>query len=146
MIAFDGPVWRLLDTQSIDAPISPVKSPEGRFHHAGQTAVYASLSAEGAGVAIQRYLTDGVQRMLVPLWLDASLVVDHRGDPAASIVWQDIRATGAASPTWSFSDKARMAGGQAMLYSSRSHPDLGHVVVFDPACLKSAGAPTPFTP
>jgi hypothetical protein len=99
-------------------------------------AAYASLSAEGAHVAIQRYLSDGVARRLVPMWLSAGVVADVRGDRAASVVWQDVRAAGAVTPTWAFSDAARRAGAQAMLYSSRSRPELGHVVVFEPGCLR----------
>ncbi len=47
------------------------------------------------------------------------------------MVWQDIRATGAAAPTWVFSDAARAAGAQGLLYSSRSRPELSHLVMFD---------------
>ena len=136
---FDGPVWRLLPSIDRDAPAIPARAPEGRFHHSGQVAAYASLTAEGAKIAIQRYLSDGVPRVSVPMWLEAALVADQRGNAHASIVWQDIRAGGAPSPTWAFSDAARNAGAQAMLYSSRSRPDLTHVVVFEPACLRLVG-------
>lgn len=65
------------------------------------------------------------------MWLKADRVVDERGNKLASVVWQDIRASGAIPPTWKISDAARDAGAQAMLYSSRSRPDLAHVVVFE---------------
>ncbi len=119
-------------------------SPEGRFHHDGEFAIYASLSAEGAGVAIRRYLGDGVSRVLVPMRLEADRVADIRGTPEASIVWQDIRESGLPSPTWVFSDAARQAGAQAMLYSSRSRPELSHVVAFEPGLLSKTGAGEPF--
>lgn len=141
MRAFDGPVWRLLPRVLADTPAAAAKAPEGRFHHSGQIAVYASLTAEGANVAIQRYLNDGVERILIPMWLTSHRVADARGMPAASIVWQDLRAAGQASPTWMFSDAARHAGADAMLYSSRSRPDLSHVVVFHLGCLCPAGQP-----
>ena len=143
-VQFTGPVWRLLSRQRVDTPAVPASAPEGRFHHSGQIAAYASLSAEGAGVAIKRYLGDGVERMLVPMWLEAGQVADIRGDGRASVVWQDIRAAGEPSPTWAFSDAARKAGAQAMLYSSRSRPDLAHVVVFQPDCLSYVGPAAPF--
>ena len=146
LIAFEGPVWRLLATSLSDRPTIPAGAPEGRFHHAGQTAVYASLSAEGAGVAIRRYLSDGVPRVLVPLRLATLRAADVRGRPEASIVWQDIRAGGMPSPTWDFSDRARASGAEAMLYSSRSRPELGHVVIFEPACLVPSGPAVPFVP
>ncbi len=136
---FSGPVWRILPAAQADCPQAAAKAPEGRFHHSGQLAAYASLSAEGASVAVRRYLSDGAQRVLVPMWLEAAAVADIRGNAAASIVWQDLHAAGAPSPTWEFSDAARLAGAQAMLYSSRSRPDLSHVVVFATECLRLAG-------
>lgn len=143
---FNGPVWRLLPERFAAAPSTPAKAPEGRFHHSGQIAAYASLTPEGAAVAIQRYLVDGISRVLVPMWLDARPVVDERGNLSASIVWQDIRAAGKPSPTWQFSDAARKAGAQAMLYSSRSRPEFSHVVVFQPDCLRYVGPTTKFRP
>ncbi|WP_404712170.1 RES family NAD+ phosphorylase [Sphingomonas sp. MMS24-J13] len=135
MLPYDGPVWRLLPRAFIDTPAIAARASEGRFHHSGQIAAYASLSAEGASVAIQRYLSDGVERVLIPMWLTAGRVADAREIPSASVVWQDLRKAGQVSPTWMFSDAARQAGAQAMLYSSRSRPDLSHVVVFEPKCL-----------
>ncbi|WP_127105476.1 RES domain-containing protein [Pararhodobacter zhoushanensis] len=134
MLPFDGPVWRLLPRGM--AADAAARAPEGRFHHAGQIAAYASLSAEGAHVAIKRYLGDGAERVLIPMWLRAERVDDARGNPAVSVVWQDIRAAGQPAPTWALSDAARAAGAQAMLYSSRSRPDLAHIVVFDTRCLR----------
>ncbi|WP_037915063.1 RES family NAD+ phosphorylase [Sulfitobacter sp. 20_GPM-1509m] len=144
LIPLDLPVWRILPCGL--PPATAARAPEGRFHHSGQIAAYASLSAEGARVAIQRYLTDAVPREFVPMWLTAPQAVDERGNLAASVVWQDIRADGKPSPTWAISDAARATGAQAMLYSSRSRPDLSHVVVFDPACLRAVGPATPFIP
>lgn len=146
MIHYDGPVWRILPKARADTPAAVAAAPVGRFHHTGQVAAYASLSAAGAAVAIQRYLGDGVKRCLVPMWLDARRVADERGNGAAAIVWQDIHAQGLPSPTWVFSDAARHAGAQAMLYSSRSRPELSHVVVFDPDCLRYVGPTVAFDP
>ena len=142
--SFDGPVWRILPQTLVGTPAEPARAPEGRFHHSGQIAAYASLSAEGASVAIQRYLGDRSARKFVPMWLKSDCVVDERGNKAASVIWQDIRAIGLQSPTWVFSDTARDAGAQAMLYSSRSRPELNHVVVFDPTCLSLVGPITTF--
>lgn len=139
LISFDGPVWRLLPESLVTTPCEPARAPEGRFHHSGQIAAYASLTAEGAHVAIKRYIADGVKRVLVSLRLKSDRVVDQRGNKLASIVWQDVRAAGAISPTWAWSDAARDIGAQAMLYSSRSRPDLVHVVVFQPTCLTTIG-------
>jgi len=146
LVAFAGPVWRLVPEAQAETPAAPARAPEGRFHHSGQIAAYASLSAEGTIVAIQRYLGDGVRRVLVPMWLQAERVADERGNPAASIVWQDMPGRGARAPTWDVSDAARAQGGQAMLYTSRSRPDLAHVVVFDPSCLSLVGPITAWSP
>ena len=143
---FDGPVWRLLPESLADTPMIAAQAPEGRFHHSGQVAAYASLSAEGAVVALRRYLDDGINRVLVPMWLKSDHVVDQRGNSDASVVWQDDRAAGKVSPTWAFSDAARDVDAQAMLYSSRSRPDLSHVVVFEPECLSYIGPATTFDP
>lgn len=143
LIAFDGPVWRLLADELVVTPAVSANAPEGRFHHSGQIAAYASLSAEGAGVAIKRYLSDGRQRKLVAMWLKAEAVADVRGNAAASVVWQDEVAAGFAPTTWAISDAARRAGAQVLLYSSRSRPDLSHVAVFDPSCLTLAGVADP---
>ncbi|NJO35670.1 MAG: RES family NAD+ phosphorylase [Rhodospirillales bacterium] len=145
MNGFDGPVWRLLTEQLVGSPTAPATAPEGRFHHSGQIAAYASLTAEGAEVAIKRYLTDDRKRMLVPMWLKAQAVADVRGNVAASVVWQDQRQLGAIASTWAIADLARRAGAQALLYSSRSRPELSHVVVFDPNCLTFVGPIMPMT-
>ncbi|MFA3919002.1 RES family NAD+ phosphorylase [Ruegeria hyattellae] len=121
--------------RGMDARV-PVTSPEGRFHHSGQVAIYTSLTPEGTAIAIRRYMFTGdAPRVIQPLIVQAAHVVDLRGDRDASVIWQDIRATGAPAPTWSYSDPARAGGAQAMLYSSRSRPELSHLVIFDPRIL-----------
>jgi hypothetical protein len=141
---FKGSVWRILPQTLVNIPTVPARAPQGRFHHSGQIAAYVSLSAEGASVAIQRYLGDEIERVVIPMWLDSKYVADERGNSHASVVWQDIVKAGETSPTWVFSDAARNAGAQAMLYSSRSRPELSHVVVFQPECLKYVGPATKF--
>ena len=143
---FNGPVWRLLPMSLAKTPSIPAQAPVGRFHHSGQAAAYASLSVEGVVVAMQRYLSDGMGRVLVPMWLVSNHLADERGNPKASVVWQDIYSSREASPTWVFSDAARDEGADAMLYSSRSRPELSHVVVFDTTCLSCIGPITSFEP
>ena len=138
-----GPVWRAVFRGG--DPLAPAAAPEGRFHHSGQFALYASLTPEGCAVAIKRYLQPGDPlREIAPLSIMTDRLADLRGQPAASMVWQDIRAGGEPAPTWAFSDAARAAGAEGMLYSSRSRPDLSHLVIFRPGLLRSAGAPLPF--
>lgn len=129
MSGFSGIIWRAaFEGQS---PLVPASAPEGRFHHSGQTALYASLTPEGCRVAIRRYLrTDDPPRVIHPLRFAAVRVIDMSGRHELSIIWQDLRTEG-PSPTWAVSDRLRTEGWQAMLYSSRSRPDLTHIVIFD---------------
>ncbi|MBN8631361.1 MAG: RES family NAD+ phosphorylase [Rhodobacterales bacterium] len=138
MQAFEGVAWRMI-TAGAD-PLGPATAPVGRFHHAGQIALYTSLTVEGTVVAMQRYLRpDDPPREVVPLTIRATRLADLRGNPEASVVWQDMHAAGAASPTWAFSDRARQAGAEGMLYSSRSRPDLTHLVLFDLTVIREVG-------
>lgn len=151
MTPFQGTVWRIIAADRAHDALAPARHPSGRFHHQGQVALYASLSAEGAAVAIRRYVLPGDgPRVIVPLAVDLARVVDLRGRPegrAASVVWQDLHARGAPSPTWAYSDAARAVGAQALLYPSRSRPDLGHIVLFDLAdTVVQAGPARPWQP
>ncbi|WP_170558979.1 RES family NAD+ phosphorylase [Ruegeria atlantica] len=134
MLEFSGPVWRILFLSQLDAPLAPARAPEGRFHYPGQPALYASLSAEGAGIAIRRYVTAGdPPRVLVQANVTDAKLVDLRGQSDASVLWQDIHAKQGTSPTWRFSDHARSIGADGLMYSSRSRPELSHIVLFDPS-------------
>ncbi|MFY2825699.1 RES family NAD+ phosphorylase [Ruegeria sp. MALMAid1280] len=149
MLEFSGAVWRILFLSQIDAPLAPAQAPEGRFHYAGQTALYASLSAEGAGVAIRRYVSDGdPPRVLQRASVTGAMLADLRGRADASIVWQGIHDAQGRSPTWRFSDDARAIGADGLLYSSRSRPELNHVVLFDisPALIRMDAAATEWVP
>jgi hypothetical protein len=140
---FAGTVWHLMFAGA--DPLAPARAPVGRFHHSGQWALYTSLTREGCAVAIQRYLTaSDAPRVLAPLDLQAERVADLRGDASASLIWQDIQARGAAAPTWARSDRARAAGAQVLLYSSRSRPELAHLVLFDLSVVRSVGPPQPW--
>ena len=145
MIAFDGMVWRLLAAEYADEPTGIARAPGGGFTIPDSCGL-RTLTPEGTEVAIRRYLNDGVKRVLVPLRLQVQRAADARGNPDASIVWQDLCKDGVLSPTWSYSDEARAEGAEALFYSSRTRPDLTHVVVFDPSCLSPAGHAQPWQP
>ncbi|MBO9447154.1 RES family NAD+ phosphorylase [Ruegeria sp. R14_0] len=149
MLDFSGPVWRILFQSQLDTPLAPARAPEGRFHYAGQTALYASLSAEGAGVAIRRYVSAGDPlRVLLQVAVTGAKLVDLRGQPDASVIWQDTHAATGTSPTWRFSDHARDAGADGLLYSSRTRPELSHIVLFDPSpsLIRADASPVEWTP
>lgn len=146
---FNGTIWRILPRENAHLPLAPARAPEGRFHHDGQFAIYTSLTAEGAGVAIQRYLAaDTRPRVIVPLVVESSAILDLRGRDddirATTLVWQNDRAKGQRAPTWTVSDRARANGAQGILYQSRSRPDLSHLVLFnipEPGFLTCTTAP-----
>lgn len=133
--AFKGSVFRIMYAHQKSRVCEPVSSPFGRFHYDAQFALYTSCTEEGAKVAMQRYLhEDDPDRIIVSLEINADRVYDIRKTNdagSASVVWQDIVARGERSPTWEYSDAAREAGAQGMLYSSRSRPELAHLVLFD---------------
>lgn len=118
-----------------DQICEPVRSPIGRFHNSDQVALYTSCTEEGASVAIKRYVkSDDPKRIIAPLQVNSDRIYDIRKTDFsnhASIVWQDYVEKGEPAPTWQYSDHARKAGAQGMLYSSRSRPDLTHLVLFD---------------
>ncbi|WP_170758387.1 RES family NAD+ phosphorylase [Ruegeria lacuscaerulensis] len=146
---FSGPVWRILFLSQADAPLAPARAPEGRFHYSGQTAVYASLSAEGAGVAIRRYVSAcDPPRVIQQAQISGAQLVDLRGQRNATIIWQDFFNSHGTSPTWNFSDHAREKGADGLLYSSRSRPELSHIVLFNtsPDIIYVDSPPTAWTP
>jgi len=134
-ISFTGTVWRIMFADRKQLACEAVSSPIGRFHHSEQIALYTSCTEEGASVAIKRYLrSDDPARIIVPLLINTEKVYDIRKtkfSSQASVVWQEYVAKGESAPTWEYSDTAREAGAQAMLYASRSRPDLTHLVLFD---------------
>lgn len=152
---FSGRLWRIC-TDGAD-PLAPVSSPEGRFHHGGQPALYTSLSPEGAAVALASYVTrHDPPRLIWPLDLNAAAMADLRdpdtcaafgidlSDPVAR--WTDDRAAGRPARSWRASDRLRALGATGGLYASRKAPHLGHAVLFEATGLRLAGAPTVWTP
>lgn len=140
LVPFEGTIWRIMFADQAANPCAPVRGPQGRFHHSGQPALYSSLTAEGAGVALKRYLApDDPARVIAALTVKFTAISDMRGNAAAAIQWHHIAASGLAAPTWAISDTARNDGAQALLYSSRTRPELNHLVIFDPARAAAAG-------
>jgi len=135
LIPYTGVVWRIMYESNQQQACEPVNSPMGRFHYNGQNALYTSCTEEGASIAIKRYVNLGdPDRVIVPLQIKADSIYDIRTtnySKKASVVWQDCVAKGEPAPTWSYSDAVRKSGAQGMLYSSRSRPDLTHLVLFD---------------
>lgn len=138
--------------------LAGAKSPEGRFHHDGQPALYLSPTPDAAGHAIAAYLRpDDPARVIIALTLQNARVVDLR-DPAtlqtlrldgteASTPWQPERQQGLPATTWRASDAARATGADGMIYTARSAPSRWHLVLFSwNRVLQPHGAATRFNP
>ena len=152
--------YRAVFAADIEAVLAPVASPEGRFHHGSQTALYLSETVEGVGVALATYLRpEDPPRLLVPLEVTCGGLFDARPDgalealglaPGAGAVrWQEDRAAGRRPLSWDLADAVRATGADGMLYASRKRPDLTHLVLFrwnaaGAATVARAGAPRPF--
>ena len=118
----------------------PMPGHAGRYHRPGQSALYITPQVDWAMIAIGRYTTDDVARVIVPLELDAAFVVDQHDratcrqlgiDPDASNVrWQDELAPGREPPSWSASDIARAAGADGIIDRSRGIVGGWHVALF----------------
>lgn len=161
--ARDGRVfraYRAVFASALDRALAPVANPEGRFHHAGQAALYLSQTIEGVEVALKTYLAAGdPPRLVVPFDLAGGTLFDAREDTAAgalgvppgagSVRWSADRAAGRRPASWDLSDAVRATGADGMFYASRKRPDLTHLVLFrwnrpGAVQLARAGAPQPF--
>ena len=155
-------LWRILFAHRPGDPLSPAAHPEGRFHHSGQPALYASPSLAAAHVSIDSYYrSDDPPRVTVPLRLAQARLADLRSpaaarnlgvDFAATIAdWRAERADGRPVLTWPVGDRIRQSGMDGMLYTSRKAPPHWHVVLFSwndggGARLSVDGRPIPFDP
>jgi RES domain-containing protein len=145
---FSGRLWRICAAGA--DPLAFVANPEGRFHHDGQPAIYASLSPEGAAVALATYLRpDDPPRRLWPLELAAPRIADLREDENCVALgvcpddlmarWAEDRAAGRPARSWRASDRTRALGATGFLYRSRKAPEHAHLVLFSASGLHQAG-------
>jgi RES domain-containing protein len=137
----DTTLYRIVFAQYADRVLDGVIHPEGRFHHDGQPAFYASPTPETAAIAIDIYLRPGdADRLMVPLQLRDAKMADLRDlktcaalgiDPKwPSVPWADERANGKPATSWRASDAVRASGADGMIYASRRAPERWHVVLF----------------
>ncbi len=155
-------LYRIAFARYADAVLDGVVHPEGRFHHSGQPALYASPTQEGAAIAINIYLRpDDPPRVLIQLQLTGARLADLRDpdtcdtlgiDPAwPSVPWAEERAKGQPATSWKASDAVRASGTDGMIYASRRAPERWHVVLFawnkpGTAQIRVAAEPTAWRP
>ncbi len=159
---FSGPAFRIAFAQYADKVLDGVIHPEGRFHHSGQPAFYASPTPETAAIAIDIYLrADDPPRVIIPLQVSDARLADLR-DPATcdqldidprwpSVPWADERANGQPATSWKASDAVRASAADGMIYASRRAPERWHLVLFrwnapGAGQLRVAASPTDWTP
>ncbi|MFT5006678.1 MAG: RES domain-containing protein [Paracoccaceae bacterium] len=151
--------YRIVFARDVEHSLRAAQNPEGRFHHSGQPALYMSLSKSGAIAAVRYYAkADDPQRIMINLALSDANLIDIRdakmcdalgfSQDQSTIRWQNERKAGKAASTWQVSDKVRAKGVDGMIYTSRSQPDLSHLVLFrwNPPQLSSIGRPTSIEP
>ena len=137
-----GRFWRAVAADRVAKVLEPpAPHSAGRYHRPGEPALYLTLEADWAVIAIGRYLlADGIARAVVPLELDAAAVFDQRDpvacaalgiDPERSQVrWNDELAAGREPPSWLASDAARATGADGIIDVSRGIVGGWHVCLF----------------
>ena len=134
-----GRFYRIIYRQHRADLLNGVLSPEGRFHHDNQPALYMSSRPDWACHAVQRYVRpDDPERVICSIDVSNAAVLDLRNaehcaawsvDPAlATVPWLNERARGDAATAWRVSDAVRAQG---MIYTARSEPTRWHVVLFN---------------
>jgi RES domain-containing protein len=139
--AVSGRFWRSVFAADAARVLEGARSPEGRYHHDGQAALYLSPTPEFSRIAIDAYLrADDPPRVIVPLEVRDARLVDLRNvtvqralglkGTEAGTLWQPERAMGRPATSWIASDAARAANAQGIIYAARSDPARWHVVLF----------------
>ena len=140
--ALSGTFYRILFARDLPRLLHGAVTPEGRFHHGGERALYMSPSPEAASSAVATYLRpDDPPRILQALTVAKARILDLRSarvlaalgldGSEASVLWQPQRAAGMPATSWRASDAARASGADGMIYTSRKDPARWHLVLFD---------------
>lgn len=137
-----GLYYRIVPASRAHLALDPAVSPEGRFHHDGQPALYASSRPDWAEHAIKAYVrSEDPPRLICEIEVRCDRVLDLRDarqcadwgvDPhLAAMPWLPERRGGHFASTWRVSDLARQRGADGMVYTARSAPDRWHLVLFN---------------
>lgn len=136
-----GLFHRIVPAARAAEALAPAISPEGRFHHDSQPALYVSPRPDWACHAIAAYVRpDDPPRVIVELHLTSARLLDLRDpthcatfgiDPTlATVPWLPQRAKSVPTSTWDVADLARASGTDGMIYTARTKPSRWHVVLF----------------
>ncbi|MBV1867794.1 MAG: RES family NAD+ phosphorylase [Marinosulfonomonas sp.] len=152
-------VYRIIFEQHLPDVLAPVRSPEGRFHHDGEAALYSSCTPDGARLALGYYArANDAPRQIVELAITGAKLFDMRDAAAcaalsitysdATVRWQNERADDRLASPWRISDIVRRSGADGMYYPSSSQPEFFHLVLFrwnslGGAKVRTVGQPRP---
>ncbi len=141
-LPLDRLFYRVVFEADLELVLKGVRSPEGRFHHGGERAIYMSPSPEAAAVAVNIYLKpNDPPRLVVPLRVTGARVLDFRAPETevalglkwreTAVPWAEQRRAGLPATSWRASDRAREFGADGMIYPSRTLPSKWwHLVLF----------------
>jgi RES domain-containing protein len=155
-----GRFWRSVFAADLDRVLQGARSPEGRYHHDAQPALYLSPSPDYSRIAIDAYLrTDDPPRVIVPLDVTGANLADLRAPHVqcalglngteSGTLWQPECAIGQPATSWIASDAARHAGADGIIYAARSDATRWHIVLFrwniaTGPQVSQSGSPIPF--
>jgi RES domain-containing protein len=155
-----GRFWRTVFATDLDRVLDGARSPEGRYHHDAQPALYLSPSPAYSRIAIDAYLrADDPPRLIVPFDVSNANLADLRAADVqhalglngteSGTLWQPERAAGKPATSWIASDAARRAGADGIIYAARSDAMRWHIVLFrwnapSGPQVRQSGPPIPF--
>jgi len=136
-----GLFYRYVYDNARTDPITAAHSPEGRFHHSGQAALYMSPTQDWAAKALKVYIRpDDPLRSFVSLRVEGARIVDLRNPLlcaslgldvlAARANWRLDRKENRVGSSWVVSDTVRDLGADGLIYPSRTEPHRWNLVLF----------------
>ncbi len=146
-----GYFYRTIPAEGIDRVLtSPAPESAGRYHRPGQPILYMSPMKEWSIRAVAGYMrTDGIRRVVIPLYVDEAFVVDQTDDLLCSKLgisrersnqpWIPALQQKQEPPSWKNSDLARLYGADGIIDCSRLIPGGWHLNLFR---WNEPGAPT----
>ena len=157
-----GPFFRAVLADRVGKVLAPpAATSAGRYHRAGQAALYLRPVCDWAKIAVSGYMReDQHPRVVVPVQVGEALVVDQRDeaackrlgiDPALSALsWRTALAAGTEPPSWRNADAARAACADGLGECSRMIPGGWHLTLFrwnerGGPSVKVCGEPVAFT-
>jgi RES domain-containing protein len=141
LMVIAGTFFRIVLEQDVNRVLEGAVSPQGRYHHDREPALYVSSRPEWAWKAVESYIqSNDPVRSVRQLQIEETRVVDIRNPdicrylgivPSDSDVpWQPQLAAGQRPSTWNVSDRARQAGADGLVYTARTAPTRWHLVLF----------------